>query len=120
VFFETLRKEWPGWSPPLLPRALLAALRSARRFVGKCITVDATPESGMLFLVARERASAERLTPAEAAVARLIAHGRSYKEAARELSRSPATVRNQLHSVYTKLEIDNNVALTRLMSQSER
>jgi len=71
----------------------------------------------MLFLQAREGASVEQLTRAEMAVANLIAQGLSYKEAAKRLSRSPATVRNQLHSVYLKLSVDNKVALARRLDE---
>jgi len=118
-FFDTLRKEWPDWSPPILPRELIQALQdsSKQQFLGKRITVSASLDNGMLFLQAREGASVEQLTRAEMAVANLIAQGLSYKEAAKRLSRSPATVRNQLHSVYLKLSVDNKVALARRLDE---
>lgn len=120
-FFETLRKEWPDWSPPILPRELIQALRSLseRRFVGKRITVAASLSNGMLFLMARERTSMDRLTHAETAVARLIAEGLSYKHAAKRLSLSPATVRNQVHSIYLKLNVNNKVELARRLTEYE-
>jgi DNA-binding CsgD family transcriptional regulator len=120
-FFNTLRKEWPDWSPPILPRELIQALRSSpeQRFLGKRITVAASPGNGMLFLLARDKACIERLTRAETSVATLVAKGLSYKEAAKRLSLSPATVRNQLHSVYAKLGVGNKVALARRLDEYE-
>jgi DNA-binding CsgD family transcriptional regulator len=116
-FFDMLRKEWPDWSPPILPRDLTGALRASpkRRFVGKRITIAASVTNGMLFLLARENAAVERLTPAEIATATMIAEGLSYKDAAKRLSLSPATVRNQLHNVYAKLSVNNKVALARCL-----
>ncbi|HZM35257.1 MAG TPA: LuxR C-terminal-related transcriptional regulator [Burkholderiales bacterium] len=120
-FLDTLRKEWPDWSPPILPRMLIEALRSSkeRRFMGKRITVAGSLEHGMLFLRATEKAPMERLTHAEMVVATLIAQGLSYKEAAKRRSLSPATVRNQLHSVYGKLGVNNKVALARRLNEYE-
>ena len=51
------------------------------------------------------------LTPAERQVAAMAAAGLPYKIIARQLGKSPATVRNQLHAVYQKLEVANRTAL---------
>jgi DNA-binding CsgD family transcriptional regulator len=59
----------------------------------------------------QRRDNPQQLTLAEQRVARLAAGGLSYKEAARELGISPATVRNQLHSIYGKLNISGKAAL---------
>lgn len=53
----------------------------------------------------------QRLTPAERQVAVMAAEGLSYKIIARDLGKSPATVRNQLHAVYQKLGVANRTAL---------
>jgi DNA-binding CsgD family transcriptional regulator len=119
AFFEMLRKEWPDWSAPVLPRELMQDLRSApkRRFVGKRITIAASLANGMLFLLAKEKTPMELFTNAELAVATLIAEGLSYKEAAKRLAVSPATVRNQLHKVYAKASVNNKVALARRLEE---
>jgi len=53
----------------------------------------------------------QRLTPAERRVAIMATEGLSYKIIARNLGKSPATVRNQLHAVYQKLGVANRTAL---------
>ena len=53
----------------------------------------------------------QHLTPAEQLVAAMAAEGLAYKSIARELGKSPATVRNQLHAVYQKLGVGNRTAL---------
>ncbi len=53
----------------------------------------------------------QRLTPAERLVAAMAAEGLPYKSIARELGKSPATVRNQLHAIYEKLDVGNRTAL---------
>jgi DNA-binding CsgD family transcriptional regulator len=118
-FSETLRKEWPHWAPPMLPGPLIAELGSSRerRFIGKRITIVASLQNGMLFLRAKEKERLEQLTSAEIAAATLVANGYSYKEAAKRLLLSPATVRNQLHSVYAKLGINNKATLARRLSE---
>ena len=51
------------------------------------------------------------LTPAERQVAAMAAAGLPYKIIARQLGKSPATVRTQLHAVDQKLEVANRTAL---------
>ena len=53
----------------------------------------------------------QRLTPAERLVAAMATKGLPYKSIARELGKSPATVRNQLHAIYQKLDVGNRTAL---------
>ncbi|MGK5072533.1 response regulator transcription factor [Janthinobacterium sp. ZB1P44] len=53
----------------------------------------------------------QRLTPAERLVAAMATKGLPYKSIARELGKSPATVRNQLHAIYQKLGVANRTAL---------
>jgi DNA-binding CsgD family transcriptional regulator len=111
---QLLQTEWKQWLPPFLPRELMDALGSGspRIFVGKRITVQAEVSYGMLVLKiagsARKHAS---LTPAEHRVAMLAVQGMQYKEIAKQIEVAPATVRNQLHSIYRKLGVSNKTAL---------
>ncbi|MFT5589434.1 MAG: DNA-binding CsgD family transcriptional regulator [Bradyrhizobium sp.] len=109
-----LQLEWKQWSPPLLPSVLIDSLKKnqERMFVGTAISVNASVEGNMICLIIAARTNSEcRLTRAEYLVARLAAEGLQYKEIARELDVSPATVRNQLHSAYRKLGVSNKTAL---------
>jgi DNA-binding CsgD family transcriptional regulator len=121
AFVAILRKEWPDWSPPVLASDLLECMRRSpeRRFVGRRISVTAALAHGMLFLLAKENGAVERLSPAQLEVATLIASGLSYKEVARRLTISPATVRNQLHDSYVKLGINNKAALAQRLSERD-
>lgn len=106
-----LQSEWREWTPPFLPRALLQQLAAERQYLGAHIHVKAELLGQTLHLQIAPRPQV-RLTGAEWNVARLAAGGMSYKEIARQLGNSPATVRNQLHSVYAKLEVENKTQLS--------
>lgn len=118
-FENLIRLEWPAWLPPLLPDRLLASLRtaSALRFAGARIVVGARLIRDMMFFHVRKRSPVDALTPAERRVANLVAHGHPYKEVANKLNVSTATVRNQLHSVYQKLDIRNKAALAQCLGE---
>lgn len=60
--------------------------------------------SAIVSSAARDRAEA-RLTPREIQVLRLLAAGLSNKEISRRLSIQVATVKNHVHSIFTKLRI---------------
>lgn len=59
------------------------------------------------------------LTTAERVVAELASTGASYKDIANQLGRSPATIRNQLHSIYAKLGVKNKAELAYRLSGSQ-
>lgn len=119
AFLTMIRMEWPEWLPPLLPHQLVTALlsMSARGFTGDHIAVGASASGDMLFLQARERLPVDALAPVERGVARLVAHGQPYKEVARNMGVSVATVRNQLHNVYRKLGIRNKAELAQCLGE---
>ena len=63
-----------------------------------------------------QRAPADRLSPRERAVASEFSNGKSYKEVARSLDISPATVRHHLRVIYEKLGVSDKGELSRLLS----
>lgn len=113
-----LQREWKQWLPPVLPARLMDALASSacRRFVGTAVTIDASVQGNLLCLELAALGAADTLTPAENRVACLAAKGLQYKEIAKHMQTAPATVRNQLQSVYRKLGITNKTALAAAMS----
>jgi DNA-binding NarL/FixJ family response regulator len=121
AFADIVRLECPDWLPPALPRRLMDALRASSeyRFLGARISVIASPVGDMLYFQARERLAIDALTSAERVVATRIAHGLAYKEVARDLGVSLATVRNQLHNVYRKLGVGNKAALAQCLRDGE-
>ena len=120
AFHELLAQEWTGWHGNRLPDALLTRfLQGHASLAGAATVVTHHVEQGLLFLTARERCRADDLTPREHTVAQLVARGSSHKEIARLLERSPATVRNQIRSVYDKLEVSNVAGLIEALRGSD-
>lgn len=109
-----IQLEWKEWRPPLLPRFLMDAMRqnNDRMFVGLSISVRASLQGNMICMaITEKRRQKTELSTAEYRAAKLAAEGLSYKEIARQLHISPATIRNQLHSTYKKLGVSNKTAL---------
>ncbi len=112
LFGTLLRQEWADARDDALPARLLQALQEGRDPVaGLAIVVRGHVEHDLLFLRARPRCRADALTERERAIARRIAQGETHKEIARNLSRSPHTVRNQIQTIYTKLEVGSIAGL---------
>ena len=112
--------EWNGWSGLVLPTVLMDALSSGQeRFIGRTMVVRQYVEHGLLFLKARSRCLADVLTLREWTIARLIAKGESHKEIAQALNRSPSTVRNQIQSIYEKLQVSSIAMLIEALRRAE-
>jgi DNA-binding CsgD family transcriptional regulator len=93
-----------------VPSALIAALHGAPRcirFAGARLSLEPVGELVAVSL----SVNALALTPRELSAALLFAQGLSYKEVARVLALSPATVRTYLKTAYARLEVTNKVAL---------
>ena len=110
---DMLQREWPEWEPPILPAHFVEELRRPGQglYIGKTLVARVTELGGYLYVQLTRRPAGRPLTGVEGAVARLAASGLSYKDIARRQGVSPATVRNQLHSVYAKLDVGNKTAL---------
>ncbi|RYH52585.1 MAG: response regulator transcription factor [Alcaligenaceae bacterium] len=120
VFEYALSAEWPGWRGPRLPtEVLLAAQRGEQRLVARTLVITLNAQHGMLWLLARPRRAVDSLSPREESVARLLAKGLTYKQIAALHKRSPATVRNQIRSVYDKLHVSNVAALVEALNPTQ-
>lgn len=116
-FAQIIRMEWPEWDGGKLPQVLWHSLRRAgsAQFVGDAVSVGARVVDGLVFLRAAPSAPLHRLSPRELEVARLFGNGKTYKEIARALTLSPATVRNFLQRVYQKLKITGKAELASML-----
>jgi DNA-binding CsgD family transcriptional regulator len=106
---ELLRRHCGAWCGTMLPPELMAALDGAPRcirFAGARLSVGPAGD-----LVAIRMLCGPGLTPRELSAALLFAQGLSYKEVARALGLSPATVRTYLKSAYAGLQVTNKVEL---------
>jgi len=80
-------------------------------FVGRKIVASAYEFNGTLYVEIKAKPEGDVLTPREQMIAKLLVSGDSYKGIARTLGSSPATVRNQAHSIYTKLKVGSKTDL---------
>jgi DNA-binding NarL/FixJ family response regulator len=116
---DVLRREWPSWQGPRLPKTLEDALSQNDRFVGTHIQVKIDAVSQLFLLRLSERDPFDDLTKREADVARLFAAGRTYKEVARELNLAPSTARHYLRNVYSKLNVSDKATLAMLLAKRD-
>jgi len=110
---ELLWSHWPQWDGITLPPELLAQLRrlpQQLRLPGG--TLHASRRGEQLWLLRRAEAGGRPgLAPRKMRVVHLFAEGKSYKEIARELALSPATVRTYLRDAYLSLGVSNKIEL---------
>lgn len=117
--FEThMRAEWPGWDGPFLPSPLRQAhSENKTRYQGSRIKVRFERVCESTLIIVARRAPCDALSERERVVAETFASGESYKEVARRLGMSPATVRHHLRSVYEKLGVSDKGELARLLKE---
>ena len=113
-FSDLLSEEWPDWQGAGLPAPLIEGIDKTGGigfYDGRLIHARWQKTDGLLLLHLRPRVAADRLTAREREVAHAYARGQSYREIAGRLQISPSTVRNQLNSVYRKLDINDKSRL---------
>jgi DNA-binding CsgD family transcriptional regulator len=120
-FEQRVQSEWPTWNGPLLPVEMLDAFFSKRQqqFKGKDIVVTLTTINDLFLISIRKTSAVDNLSQREMSVANLFGRGIDYNGIAEELHISPATVRNHLKSIYSKLGVNNKTDLTRMLLEAE-
>lgn len=113
-----MQREWREWHPPVLPSVMMEAFKSRppMQYSGKNLSAAANFQNGLLSIKITRKLNQSALTAAEARVAQMATQGLSNKEIAKIIGNSPATVRNQLHSVYQKLHVANKTSLAKLLN----
>ncbi|MVV49453.1 LuxR family transcriptional regulator [Pseudomonas sp. PB120] len=107
-----IQRELPGWSGSMLPIEVIEQLPKAPCVMrlGRCaLTLTPNAEHVILSLEAPSRGA--MLAPRERTAAMLFAAGHSYKEIAKLLALSPATVRTYLRNCYVQLGVKSKVEL---------
>jgi hypothetical protein len=114
-----LRSHFPAWNGTTLPERLadLATRPAHQLAVGRRRLAVQTRGELLLLSLQPERCAAI-LPPRELNVARQYAEGRSYKEIAREMGLSPATVRTYVRDAYLRLGVSNKIALGQVLSRA--
>ena len=113
AFVQALHHEWPDWRGPWLPPALHAVVQASRNglAVGAASHVHSVPLGSLWLVHLRRRRPADGLPKRLRQVAELAAQGLNHKAIAARLGLAPATVRNQLASLYKRLGVSNRAAL---------
>ena len=116
-FAELLQEGWPQWRGPHLPTELVEFASSRRKpeLRRGNITISVSGVAQQLIITVARRSPIDILSTQERAAAEAYAQGHSYKEVARLLQRSPATVRHHLRSVYAKLGVRDKGALAHII-----
>lgn len=116
-----LQEVWPDWRGPRLPTPLWQALvlGDSNGHIGGSVRFTTSRVGELLFLRGERLSPLARLSPREAAIARLYGEGKSYKEIAKTLGLSPATVRNYLARAYAKLEVSDKAELAVLLARED-
>ena len=113
-FCEVIQEKWPQWDGITLPDVLVdhfSQLPCTVRLPSGSIELFAHGDQVQLCAVRRGDPS-QKLSPREQRVAYLFASGLTYKEIARQLLLSPATVRTYLRNAYVHLGVSNKVQLS--------
>lgn len=120
-FSGMLQKQWPGWRGPHLPPPLREIVTKGENghFVGGEINVRINQGMDLALLLARPGRLTDQLSKQQLIAARHSANGASYKQIARSMDLSPATVRNYLTIIYRKLEVKNKTQLAEALREVE-
>lgn len=120
-FENMIQSEWPDWHGPLLPIEMMDTFFSKRQqqFKGKDIVVSLNAINDLFLISIRKTSAVDSLSQREMSVANLFGRGMDYNGIAAELHISPATVRNHLKSIYSKLGVNNKTDLTRMLLEAE-
>lgn len=107
-----IRRHSPEWDGSILPAALSAQLSTAPCVVrlGRS-TLSLSPNGEHVILALQTPSPKLALAPRERTAAMLFADGHSYKEIAKLLVLSPATVRTYLRNCYLQLGVRSKVEL---------
>ncbi len=117
LFMSRIRDEFGDWKGPLLPSPLAHILNPGRESViVNGLDCLLTRGEHRHIVSVTSTAGADMLTRSEKRVAAMFAKGQSHTDIATHLGVSQSTVRNQISSVYKKLDIHSKVDLVRLVA----
>lgn len=107
-----IQRELPQWSGSMLPSQVTTQLPNAPCVIrlGRC-ALTLSPNAGHVILSLETQPRGAMLAPRERTAAMLFAAGHSYKEIAKMLALSPATVRTYLRNCYLQLGVKSKVEL---------
>jgi DNA-binding CsgD family transcriptional regulator len=111
-FLELLEQYFPGRTPYTLPFALPAKDETVV-VNGLCIRCEPLADFNYVFVW--PAGALDRLTTREREIVYAVAHGLSFKQAARRIGIAPSTVANHLYRIYRKLGVCSRSELAGLV-----
>jgi DNA-binding CsgD family transcriptional regulator len=115
-FLELLEKHFPGRAPYSLPFTL--PLPGETRLInGLCVRCE--PQADFNYVFLWPAGPLDRLTARERQIVYAVAHGLSFKQAARRIGIAPSTVANHLYRIYRKLGVHSRSQLAGLVYPSQ-
>jgi DNA-binding CsgD family transcriptional regulator len=111
-FIELLDEFFPGREAETLPFAL-PECGDTSVLNGLCIRTEALAELRLVFIW--PAGPLDRLTARERQIVYAVAHGLSFKQAARRIGIAPSTVANHLYRIYRKLGVVSRSQLANLV-----
>lgn len=120
-FGEMLRREWPDWRGPVLPEPLRikTGLSVDGQFSGKHIAAKISFRQHIPIIQMRSTRLADQLSEQQMKVARYTADGLGFKQIARLMDLSPATIRYYLTIIYRKLGVKSKIQLAEMLREAE-
>ncbi len=117
TFHGLFCKEWPEWQGVVVDQTLLPAPeQNTHFFLGQQVSLTTERLGELVLIRLRLKSPVDDLSERELLVARMFSNGKTYKEIAADLHRSPSTIRNHIQSIYLKLGIKNKAELVNLLN----
>ena len=114
-FLDAMEQHFPDHTPKQLPFAVPEA-GETRLFGGLCVRTEALGEQ--IIVHCWPVGPLDRLTNREREIVLAVAHGLSFKQAARKIGVAPSTVANHLYRIYRKLGVNSRTALADLIHET--
>ena len=111
-FLDAMELHWPGHTPNQLPFAV-PEIGETRLMDGLCVKSE--PMGELVMVHCWPMGPLDRLTSREREIVLAVAHGLSFKQAARKIGVAPSTVANHLYRIYRKLGVNSRTALADLI-----
>lgn len=111
-FLDAMERHWPGHTPNQLPFAA-PETGDMRVIDGLCVKCE--PMGELVIVHCWPMGPLDRLTNREREIVLAVAHGLSFKQAARKIGVAPSTVANHLYRIYRKLGVNSRTALADLI-----
>lgn len=111
-FLDAMEQHWPGHAAKQLPFPV-PECGETRLVGGLCIKCE--PMGELMMVHCWPMGPLDRLTSREREIVVAVAHGLSFKQAARKIGVAPSTVANHLYRIYRKLGVNSRTALADLI-----